>query len=86
MYYNHQEGGALDCEDANESYWYSVYCEWNPNGRYKYFKYNNELQLMMDDDTWNKKEVLYCHTNVAHKTLGVMIAPDDNNNQQVKEM
>ena len=40
---------------------------------------------MMNDDTGNKKEVLYFHTNVAHKTLGVMLAPDYINNQHVKK-
>ena len=40
----------------------------------------------MDDDTGTKKKVPYFHPNVAHRTLGVILAPDDNNNQQVKRM
>ena len=41
---------------------------------------------MMYDDLGRRKEVPHCHTDVAHKTLGVMLAPDDNNKIQVKKM
>jgi len=34
---------------------------------------------MMYDDVRGRKEVPYCHTDDAHKTLCVILAPDDNN-------
>ena len=41
---------------------------------------------MMYDDEGTKIEVPHCHTNEAHRTLGVMLAPDDNNKGQVSRM
>ena len=41
---------------------------------------------MKYDDEGTKIEVPYCHTNVSHRTLGVMLAPDDNNKGQVSWM
>ena len=41
---------------------------------------------MMYDDVGRWKEVTHCHTDVVHRTLGVMLAPDDNNKSQVKMM
>ena len=41
---------------------------------------------MMYDDVGRWKEVTHCHTDVVHRTLGVMLAPDDNNKSQVKRM
>ena len=38
---------------------------------------------MMYDDEGTKIEVLHCLINEAHCTLGVMLAPDDNNKGQV---
>ena len=38
---------------------------------------------MMYDDVRGSKEVPYCHTDVAHKKLGVMLKPDDNNKSQI---
>ena len=75
----HTTGGALDCKDPNKSYWYSVDYEWNVEGRWKYCAYNDNLKLMMYDDAGARVEVPRCHTNEAHRTLGVMLAPDDNN-------
>ena len=33
---------------------------------------------MMYDDVGGRKEVTHFHTDEAHKTIGVMLAPDDN--------
>ena len=41
---------------------------------------------MMYDDEGNKVEVPHCHTDEAHRILGVMLAPDDNNKSQVDMM
>ena len=41
---------------------------------------------MMYDVNDNKKDVQHYHTDDAHKKLGVMIVPDDNNSQQVDRM
>jgi len=82
----HTTGGALDYKDPNKSYWYSVDYEWNTEGRWKYCAYNDKLQLMMYDDAGARVEVPHCHTNEAHRTLGVMLAPDDNNKGQVARM
>ena len=79
-------GGALDCKDPNKSYWYAVDYEWNAAGRWKYCAYNENLKLMMYDDVGTKIEVPHCHTDEAHRTLGVMLAPDDNNTLQVSRM
>ena len=79
-------GGALDCKDPNKSYWYAVDYEWNAAGRWKYCAYNEDLKLMMYDDVGTKIEVPHCHTDEAHRTLGVMLAPDDNNTLQVSRM
>lgn len=40
----------------------------------------------MYDDNDDRKEVSHCHTDNAHNILGVMLAPDDNNRQQVERM
>ena len=40
----------------------------------------------MDDDNGKRTVVPHCHTNEAHKTLGVMLAPEDNNESQVAMM
>ena len=40
---------------------------------------------MMYDDAGARVEVPHCHTNEAHRTLGVMLAPDDNNKGQVAD-
>lgn len=37
----------------------------------------------MNDDNSNRKIVPHYHTNGTHKTLGVIIAPDNNNEAQV---
>lgn len=34
---------------------------------------------MIYDDNGERKEVPHCHTYEIHKTLGAMLAPDDNN-------
>ena len=34
---------------------------------------------MMNDDEGTRIEVPHYHTNEAHRTLGVMLAPDANN-------
>ena len=34
--------------------------------------------------TMVKKEVPHCHTDDTHKILAVILAPDDNNSQQVE--
>lgn len=41
---------------------------------------------MMYDDDGDSKEVLYWHTVYAHKMLGVMLAPNDNNTSQTNIM
>lgn len=41
---------------------------------------------MMYVNTGTKNELLYCHTNATHKTLGVMLTPNDKNIQQVNRM
>ena len=40
----------------------------------------------MYDDNGNKKYLPYCHTDDAHKTLGVILGTDNNNSQQVERM
>ena len=40
----------------------------------------------MDDDNSNMKIVPHCHTDDAPRTLGVMLASDDNNTVQVVRM
>ena len=79
-------GGALDCKGPNKSYWYSVDYEWNNEGQWKYCNFNDKLKLIMYDDAETKIEVPHCHKNEAHRTLGVMLAPDDNNKGQVGRM
>ena len=37
----------------------------------------------MYDDKGNRKAVPYYHTDEAHKTLGVMLEPDNNNILQI---
>ena len=41
---------------------------------------------MMYDDVGGRKEVIHCHIDIAHNTMGVMLAPDDNNRSQVIRM
>ena len=41
---------------------------------------------MMYDDEGTQNEVPHCHTDEAHKTLGVMLSSDDNNKLQVSRM
>ena len=41
---------------------------------------------MMYDDEGTKIEVPHCHTSEAHGTLGLMLAPGDNNKLQVSRM
>ena len=41
---------------------------------------------MMYDDEGTKIEVPHCHTNIAHRTLGVILALNDNNKGQVSRM
>ena len=41
---------------------------------------------MMYDDEGTKIEVPHCHTNEAHRSLGVTLAPDNNNKGQVSRM
>ena len=79
-------GGALDCDDPNKSYWYEIEYEWNTNGRWKYSAFDINAKLMMYDDSSGRKEVPHCHTDEAHKTLGVMLAPDENNRSQIVKM
>ena len=40
----------------------------------------------MYDNEGARVEVPHCHTNEAHRTLGVMLALDDKNNGQVARM
>ena len=79
-------GGALDCDDPNKSYWYSIDYEWNKHGRWKYCEFNDDLELTMNTDKGDRTVVPHCHTNEAHRTLGVILAPDDNNEAQVAMM
>ena len=79
-------GGALDCDDPNKSYWYSIDYEWNKHGRWKYCEFNDDLELTMNNDKGDRTVAPHCHTNEAHRTLGVMLAPDDNNEAQVTMM
>ena len=37
----------------------------------------------MDDENGNRKKLPHCHTDDKHRTLGVMLSPDDNNTAQV---
>ena len=81
----HTTGGALDYKYPNKSCWYGVDYEWNNSGRWKHCEYN-DVKLMIYDDEGNKMEVLYCQSDEAHRTLGVMLAPNDNNRSQVDSM
>ena len=38
---------------------------------------------MMYDNVGGRKELPHCHIDEAHKTLGVMLVPDDNNKSQI---
>ena len=40
----------------------------------------------MDNDSGTRTIVPHCHTDESYKTLGVMIAPDDNNTLKVDRM
>ena len=42
--------------------------------------------MAINDDNKDRTIVPHCHTNEAHKTLGVMLAPEDNNESQVSMM
>ena len=79
-------GGDLDCDDPNKNYWYNIDYELNVKGRWKYCAYDEDLWLMLYDDVGRRKEVPHCHTDVAHKTLRVILASDDNKKSQVKRM
>ena len=41
---------------------------------------------MIYDEEGTKIEVPHCHTNVAHRTPGMKLTPDDNNKGQVSRM
>lgn len=40
----------------------------------------------MYDEIGGRKEVQHCHTDEAQKSLGVMLAPDENNKSQMSRM
>ena len=41
---------------------------------------------MMYDDNGHRKAVPHCHTDEAHRTLGVMSAPNNDNTLQISRM
>lgn len=41
---------------------------------------------MIYDDSGDRTVVPHCHINEAHKNLGVILAPEDNNDAQVAMM
>ena len=79
-------GGALDYDDPNKSYWYSVEYKWSASGRWKYCAFDNELVMMMFNDNDARKVTPHYHTDDTHKNLGVMLAPDSNINLQFTQM
>ena len=40
----------------------------------------------MDNNTGIKKEIHHCHTDDFHKTMVTILAPNNNNVQQVRRM
>ena len=58
----------------------------NNRGRWKYCAFNDDLEITMSDNNSNRKVVSHCHINDTHKTLEVILAPDDNNEAQVVMM
>ena len=78
--------GTLDSVDINKSYWYSIGYEWSSNSQWKYCEFDDNLELTMYDDKGNRIIVPHCHTDDAHRTLGVMLLPEDNNATQIEIM
>jgi len=72
-------GGALIPE---KSFWYSIDFKWS-SGRWSYMPKNTAAEpLLMNDHLGNHLPLLRLHTSEARRTLGVYLAPDDNNQLQ----
>jgi len=76
----------IDYDDPNKNYWYSIDYEWNNNNSWTYFDFNESLELTIDNDKGNMQTTSHYHTDAAHKTLGGVLAPDDNNISQAIKM
>ena len=77
---------SLDCDDPNKSYWYSINYEWNIHERWKYCNLNDDLKLVMYNDGGPRTIAPHYRSDEAHKTLVVMLTPDDDKTLQVDTM
>ena len=76
-------GGSLDYDDSNKSYWYSVDYEWSENDRWRYYTFKFFIVFTMFDANGAQIFPPHCHTENAHKTLGIMMTHDGKNDLQI---
>ena len=78
-------GGALA---PDKSWWYLTHFEWDKSGRWRYGGIDNlEIgKLSARDKDNDRVELKYLPPSEAKKMLGVYLAPDGNNDQQVIKM
>ena len=79
-------GGALA---PDKSWWYLVSFEWNEKGNWRY---SNDTDLILNDELTardkdnNRVKLRYTDASVAKKMLGVFLAPDGSNEEQIEYM
>lgn len=75
-------GGALD---PKKTHWYLIDFTWK-NGDWGYAEMNPENKLDMLDSEGKRIQIQQLPTSKGMKTLGVILAPDGNNNDVVEAM
>ena len=77
-------GGSIA---VDKSWFYLIHFEWQ-NGQWSYGDMTNVLKddLNCKDKNGERQHLQYIKPDQAQEMLGVFLAPDGNNTQQIKEM
>ena len=75
------------CLRPDKCWWYVIQFVWCKNGKWRYARVDEtEADLFIPDETKTKQRIERNEVHVGRKTLGVFLAPDGNNNDQLKKM